>query len=64
MSGVNKVILIGRLGQDPEVRYTPSGGAVANVTLARCQIRRRRSLTRLAWHSRHHYADAYLVHTK
>ena len=32
--GVNKVILIGRLGQDPEIRYTPSGGAVANVTLA------------------------------
>lgn len=32
--GVNKVILIGRLGQDPEVRYMPSGGAVANVSLA------------------------------
>ena len=34
MSGVNKVILIGRLGQDPEVRYTPSGSAVANANLA------------------------------
>lgn len=32
--GVNKVILIGNLGADPEVRYTPSGSAVANVTLA------------------------------
>jgi len=32
--GVNKVILIGNLGQDPEVRYTPNGNAVANVTLA------------------------------
>jgi single-strand DNA-binding protein len=32
--GVNKVILIGNLGRDPEVRYTPSGLAVANVTLA------------------------------
>ncbi len=32
--GVNKVILIGNLGQDPEVRYMPSGGAVANVRLA------------------------------
>lgn len=32
--GVNKVILIGNLGKDPEVRYMPSGGAVANVTLA------------------------------
>ncbi|SDO84048.1 single-strand binding protein [Halomonas shengliensis] len=32
--GVNKVILIGNLGQDPEVRFTPSGTAVANVNLA------------------------------
>lgn len=33
-SGINKVILIGRLGQDPEVRYTSNGGAVANFSLA------------------------------
>ncbi|MFT8212169.1 MAG: single-stranded DNA-binding protein [Symbiopectobacterium sp.] len=32
--GVNKVILVGNLGQDPEVRYLPNGGAVANLTLA------------------------------
>ncbi len=32
--GVNKVILVGNLGQDPEVRYMPSGGAVANITVA------------------------------
>jgi len=32
--GVNKVILIGHLGADPEVRYMPSGGAVANFSLA------------------------------
>ncbi|HEM8291551.1 TPA: single-stranded DNA-binding protein [Providencia stuartii] len=32
--GVNKVILIGHLGQDPEIRYMPNGGAVANITLA------------------------------
>ena len=32
--GVNKVILIGNLGKDPEVRYMPSGGAVANITVA------------------------------
>lgn len=32
--GVNKVILIGNLGKDPEVRYMPSGGAVVNITLA------------------------------
>jgi len=34
MRGVNKVILIGNLGRDPEVRYLPSGGAVANITVA------------------------------
>ncbi|WP_416307175.1 single-stranded DNA-binding protein [Neptunicella sp. SCSIO 80796] len=32
--GINKVILVGNLGQDPEVRYTPNGKAVANLTLA------------------------------
>ena len=32
--GVNKVILIGHLGQDPEIRYMPNGGAVASLTLA------------------------------
>jgi single-strand DNA-binding protein len=32
--GVNKVILIGNLGKDPEVRYFPNGDAVCNVTLA------------------------------
>ncbi|STR94750.1 Helix-destabilizing protein [Hafnia alvei] len=30
--GVNKVILVGNLGNDPEVRYLPNGGAVANIT--------------------------------
>ena len=34
MAGLNKAILIGRLGQDPEVRYTPSGTAVANFSIA------------------------------
>ena len=33
-SGVNKVILIGNLGKDPEVKYMPSGDAIANITLA------------------------------
>ncbi len=32
--GINKVILVGNLGKDPEVRYSPSGQAVANATLA------------------------------
>ncbi len=34
MASINKVILIGRLGRDPEVRYTPSGDAVANFSIA------------------------------
>lgn len=34
MASVNKVILIGNLGRDPEVRYMPSGDAVANITIA------------------------------
>lgn len=32
--GVNKVILVGNLGTDPDVRYMPNGGAVANIALA------------------------------
>lgn len=32
--GVNKVILVGRLGQDPETRYMPSGNAVTNISVA------------------------------
>ena len=34
MSGLNKVMLIGRLGSDPEIRYTPDGTAVANFSIA------------------------------
>lgn len=34
MASVNKVILIGNLGRDPEVRYTPNGSAVCNISLA------------------------------
>ena len=32
--GINKVILVGNLGADPEVRYMPQGGAVANLSIA------------------------------
>jgi single-strand DNA-binding protein len=36
--GVNKVILIGNLGRDPEIRYMPNGGAVANLALATSEV--------------------------
>lgn len=34
MAGVNKVILVGNLGNDPEVKYMPSGDAIANISVA------------------------------
>ena len=34
MASVNKVILIGNLGKDPEIRYAPSGSAICNITVA------------------------------
>ena len=34
MASLNKVQLIGNLGRDPEVRYSPDGGAICNVALA------------------------------
>lgn len=34
MSGINKVIIVGRLGRDPEVRYTPDGTAITNFSVA------------------------------
>jgi single-strand DNA-binding protein len=34
MASVNKVILIGNLGRDPEIRYAPSGSAICNVSIA------------------------------
>ena len=40
MASVNKVILIGNLGKDPEVRYAPSGSAICNITLATTKLER------------------------
>jgi single-strand DNA-binding protein len=34
MSGINKIILVGRLGKDPEIHFTPDGKSVVNITLA------------------------------
>ena len=52
--GINKVILIGNLGADPETRYMPNGGAVANVNLATTQSLRDRESgeqnERTEWH--------------
>ncbi len=36
--GVNKVILVGNLGADPDVRYTANGGAVANLSVATSEV--------------------------
>ena len=38
MASVNKVILIGNLGRDPEIRYAPSGSAICNVTVATSRV--------------------------
>jgi len=38
MASVNKVILVGNLGRDPEIRYLPSGDAVANLNLATTDV--------------------------
>jgi single-strand DNA-binding protein len=38
MASVNKVILIGNLGRDPEVRYLPDGGAITNISIATTDV--------------------------
>ena len=53
MAGLNKVILIGNLGADPEIRYTPSGMAVANFRLATSETRNTKDgqkETKTEWH--------------
>jgi single-strand DNA-binding protein len=53
--GVNKVILVGHLGNDPETRYMPSGGAVTNLRLATSEAWRDKTSgeqqERTEWHS-------------
>ena len=54
MANLNKVTLIGRLGQDPEIRYTPSGSAVASVTIATNEYwtdKQGEKQERTEWHS-------------
>ena len=54
MASVNKVILIGNCGRDPEIRYLPSGQAVANVSIATSTRRKNRdtgeSVEDTQWH--------------
>ncbi|MBV6645958.1 MAG: single-stranded DNA-binding protein [Cyclobacteriaceae bacterium] len=53
MAGINKVILIGNLGKDPEVRYLENGSTVANVTLATTESYKDRNGNRVdstEWH--------------
>ena len=54
MASVNKVILVGNCGRDPEIRYLPSGQAVANVTLATSSRRKDKntgeSIEDTQWH--------------
>ena len=54
MSSINKVILIGRLGKDPEIKYMPSGDAVAKFSLATDEVFKDRSgeqQRRTEWHN-------------
>src|SRR5690554_1862411 len=44
MASVNKVILVGNLGRDPEVRYSPDGAAICNISLATTAVWRDRAL--------------------
>ena len=53
MNGVNKVILIGNLGKDPEIKYTTSGQAVANFSIATTEGRKNKDGERqdyTEWH--------------
>jgi single-strand DNA-binding protein len=53
MASVNKVILIGNLGRDPEVRYLPDGGAITNISVATTDVWKDKSgdkQERTEWH--------------
>lgn len=53
--GVNKVIIIGNIGQDPETRYLPDGGAVTNASIATSEVWKDKQTgeqkERTEWHS-------------
>lgn len=54
MSGVNKVILLGNLGKDPEIRHLENGRSVANFTLATSEVYKNKEgnkVTNTEWHN-------------
>jgi single-strand DNA-binding protein len=54
MAGINKVILVGNLGKDPEVRHLESGSAVANFPLATSEVytdKNGQRITQTEWHN-------------
>ncbi|MEQ9377828.1 MAG: single-stranded DNA-binding protein [Imperialibacter sp.] len=54
MSGVNKVILLGNLGKDPEIRHLENGRAVTNFTLATSEVYKNKEgnkVTNTEWHN-------------
>ncbi len=68
-NSVNKVILVGRLGKDPEVRYTSNGDAVADMSLATSESFRKKNGERtertewhnlVVWRKRAEFANKYL----
>lgn len=54
MSAVNKVILIGNLGGDPEKRFLPSGGPVTKLSLATSEVRKNKSTGQPTEHTEWH----------
>jgi single-strand DNA-binding protein len=55
MAGINKAILVGNLGRDPEIRYTPNGVAVCSFSLATSDVYKDRNtgerITQTEWHN-------------
>ena len=55
MAGINKAIIVGNLGRDPEIRYTPNGVAVCSFSLATSEVFKDRNtgerITQTEWHN-------------
>jgi single-strand DNA-binding protein len=59
MASVNKVILVGNCGRDPEVRYAPSGSAIANVSIATSSKRKDKASGELIEETQWHRVTFY-----